>query len=94
MTILLNPEGSSEEKRQPLAPRGYRSLDGMTLGLLGNAKLNADEVLQAIGDLLGERYKLKGVVHRKKPSFSHPVPQQTLDEMVEAADVVLAGVGD
>ena len=47
--ILLNPEGHSEEKRQPLAPRGYKSLDGLTLGLLGNSKLNADEVLQAIG---------------------------------------------
>src|SRR3990172_4677700 len=68
--ILLNPEGHSEEKRQPLAPRGYKSLDGLTLGLLGNSKLNADEVLQAIGELLAERYELKGVVHRRKQALA------------------------
>jgi hypothetical protein len=92
--ILLNPEGSSDEKRQELAPRRYKSLDGMTLGLLGNSKLNADEVLAALGEFLAQRYAIKGIVHRKKTSFSHPAPPAIVDEMVEACDVVLAGVGD
>ena len=92
--ILLNPEGHSEEKRQPLAPRGYKSLDGLTLGLLGNSKLNADEVLQSIGELLAERYELKGVVHRRKQAFSLPAPQPIVDELAAEADVLVAGVGD
>ncbi len=92
--ILLNPEGSSDEKRQPLAPRRYKSLDGLRLGLLGNSKLNADEILAAVGELLAERYAIKGVVHRKKPSFSTPAPQAIVDELAAACDVVLAGVGD
>ena len=92
--ILLNPEGSSDEKRRQLAPRRSKSLDGMTLGLLGNSKLNADEVLAAIGELLAQRYAIKRIVHRKKPSFSHPAPETIVDEMVEACDAVLAGVGD
>jgi hypothetical protein len=92
--VLLNPEGSSAETRSHLAARRYESLDGLRIGLLGNTKLNADEILNAIGDLLGERYNLKEVVSRRKPTFSQPAPQALVDEMVEKCDVVLAGVGD
>ncbi|HEU0074644.1 MAG TPA: hypothetical protein VFS30_11620 [Dehalococcoidia bacterium] len=91
--ILLNPEGSSQEGRELLAPRPG-SLDGKTLGLLSNSKLNADAVLYAIGELLSERYGVKEIVHRTKPSFSLPAPDATFAEMVEGCDVVLAGVGD
>jgi hypothetical protein len=91
--ILLNPEGSSQEGRELLAPRPG-TLDGKTLGLLSNSKLNADAVLYAIGELLAERYGVKEIVHRTKPSFSLPAPDATFDEMVEGCDVVLAGVGD
>ncbi len=91
--ILLNPEGSSQEGRELLAPRPG-TLRGKTLGLLSNSKLNADAVLYAIGELLSERYGVKAVVHHTKPSFSLPAPDATLDEMVEECDAVLAGVGD
>jgi hypothetical protein len=93
-SILLNPEGHSAEARQQLAPRRFTTLDGATLGLLGNSKLNADNVLAALGELLAERYQLKGIVVRSKPSFSHPAPPPLMDEMVTTCDVVIAGVGD
>lgn len=93
-TILLNPEGVSEEAQLPLAPRRYTSLDGKTVGLLGNSKLNADEILLAVGELLGQRYKLKGIVHRRKAYFATPAPQAIVDELAPQVDVLLAGVGD
>ena len=93
-SILLNPEGHSTERREELAPRRFTTLDGARLGLLGNAKLNADAVLAAIGDLLQERYAIESIVARSKPSFSHPAPPPLMDEMVQTCDVVLAGVGD
>ena len=92
--VLLSPEGSSAETLAKLAPRRFKTLDGMRLGLLGNTKLNADEILNAIGDLLAERYQIKSVVRRRKPSFSQPAPPALADEMVGSCDVVLAGVGD
>jgi hypothetical protein len=92
-TILLNPEGSSIEGVRALAARP-KTLNGATIGVLGNSKLNADALLFAIGELLGERYKIKAVVHRTKPSFSLPAPQATIDEMAGACDIVLTGVGD
>jgi hypothetical protein len=93
-SILLNPEGHSEERRQALAPRRFTTLDGARLGLLGNSKLNADAVLAAIGNLLHERYALETIVARTKPSFSHPAPPALVDEMAGACDLVIAGVGD
>jgi hypothetical protein len=91
--ILLNPEGSSQEGHEALASRPG-TLDGKTLGLLSNSKLNADAVLYAIGELLAERFDVKEIVHRTKPSFSLPAPDATFEELVEGCDVVLAGVGD
>ena len=91
--ILLNPEGTSQEDHERLAPRPG-TLNGKTLGLLSNSKLNADAVLYAIGELLAERYGVKAIVHHTKPSFSLPAPDATFDEMVAECDAVLAGVGD
>ena len=93
-SILLNPEGQSQEQRAELAPRRFTSLDGARLGLLGNTKLNADAVLAALGDLMGQRFALESVVTRTKPSFSHPAPPEIVEEMVAKCDVVIAGVGD
>jgi hypothetical protein len=91
--ILLNPEGSSQEGHEPLATRPG-TLSGKTLGLLSNSKLNADAVLYAIGELLAERYGVKTLVHRTKPSFSLPAPEPTFEDLVKECDAVLAGVGD
>ena len=94
MGILLNPAGESRIVNAELAPRRFASLDGLRLGLLGNSKLNADNVLNAVGDLLRDRYDIVTTVHKTKPSFSHPAPDATVEEMVENCDVVIAGVGD
>jgi hypothetical protein len=91
--ILLNPEGTSDEGRAPMARRPG-TLNGRTIGLLSNSKLNADAVLYAVGELLAQRYDVKAVVHRTKPSFSVPAPEATIKELVENCDVVLTGVGD
>jgi hypothetical protein len=92
--VILSPEGTSHAGQHPLAPRRFKTLDGVRLGLLGNSKLNADNVLLAIGDLLQERYALKSVFVRSKPSFGKPAPDDVVEEMVQNSDVVLAGVGD
>jgi hypothetical protein len=92
--VILSPEGTSSAGRHHLAPRRFTTLDGVRLGLLGNSKLNADNVLLAIGDLLQERYALKSVFVRSKPSFGKPAPDNIVAEMVDNADVIVTGVGD
>ena len=92
--VLLDPTGTRQEQAHGLAQRKFKTLDGVRLGLVGNSKLNADEILLAIGELLQERYEIKAVVHDKKPSFSLPVPDDVRDRVLKEADVVIAGVGD
>lgn len=92
--ILMHPGNPPMDSEMKLASRRYRSLDGLRLGLLGNSKLNADNVLNAVGDLLQEQYNIASVVHRTKPSFSHPAPDDIVEEMVANCDIVIAGVGD
>jgi hypothetical protein len=92
--ILLNPTSEGLKDSYNLAPRRFRSLDGVRLGLLGNSKLNADKILDAVGELLSERYAVETVFHRMKPSFSRPVSDELKKEMVSHCDVVIAGVGD
>lgn len=92
--VFLSPEGSSQEKRYPLAPRQYQTLDGLRLGLLGNTKLNADEVLAAVGDLLTRQFNIVAVTRRTKPTFSRPAPPELVEELAASCDIVLTGVGD
>jgi len=92
--VILSPEGQSTERLNELAPRRFKSLDGLTIGLLGNTKLNADAVLDAIGELLSEQYNIEALVHRTKPTFARPAPPELVDEIVEKCDVVITGVGD
>ena len=92
--VILSPEGASETKLHQMAPRRFKSLDGLRIGLLGNNKLNADAVLEAIADLLKERYQVDSVVLRTKPSFARPATDESIDELLEQSDIVLAGVGD
>jgi RNA:NAD 2'-phosphotransferase (TPT1/KptA family) len=92
---ILDPTGSSQEKRYELAPRRLRTLDGARLGLLDNSKLNAADLLAAVGELLKERYAIKSVMVRTKGrGFSYPVEDRIADEMAEQCDVVIAAIGD
>src|SRR5919204_6966818 len=88
---ILSPEGASSAKQHQLAPRRFKSLDGVRLGLLGNSKLNADSVLLAVGDLLKEKYAIESVIIRSKPSFSKPAEEALVQELIDNADVVLTG---
>ena len=94
LEAILSPEGTSHAKQHRLAPRQFKSLDGVRLGLLGNSKLNADAVLLAVADLLKEKYAIESVVMRSKPSFSKPVDDALAQEIIDNADIVLTGVGD
>lgn len=92
--VLLDPTGTKQEQAHGMAERKFTTLDGARLGLVGNSKLNADEILLAIGDALKERYDIVSIVHDKKPSFSLPAPDEIVDKIAREADVVIAGVGD
>ena len=84
----------------PLAPRPD-TLDGRVVGLLPNWRPSAAKLLQAVGQLLSERYRLRAVVLEQP---ARELPQRsgglidalggTLDDLAKRVDVVITATGD
>ena len=70
------------------------TLDGLTLGLLANGKLNSVEMLTAIHDVLADRFEFASVVERNKHNASRPCPEEIIDELVDKCDAVVTSSGD
>ena len=94
MSRLIDPIGKSAEAPSRLSQRRFSDLDGKTIGLLDNGKPNANRVLDAIAELLQERYQVKEIIRLRKNNVSAPAPQAIMEELAEKADVVIVGVGD
>jgi hypothetical protein len=92
--VLLNPTGVSAETEVPLAARKVRDLNGKTVGLLHSTKYNSGRVLDAVAELLEERWSVKTVIRQRKPTFARPVPMDMAKELAERSDVVITGIGD
>lgn len=83
-----------------LAPRPS-TLDGKVVGLLPNWRPSAVHILQAIGTLLEERYRLKAVV-MEQPVRDLPIRtgklldtmREKLDDLARRVDVVITATGD
>lgn len=84
-----------------LAPRP-ETLDGLVLGLFPNWRPSAMHMLKALGALLEERYRLKGVVIQP-PVIENPqgkkgklldVLREQLDEFAQRVDVAIVASGD
>ena len=70
------------------------TLDGARLGLLANGKMNSEEMLTALHDVLADRFAFSSVVERNKMNASRPCPEEIISEMVELCDVVITSSGD
>ena len=83
-----------------LAPRP-ETLDGRVIGLLPNWRPSAVKLLEAVGQLLSERYHLQAMVMEQP---ARELPQRTggiidalggtLDELAKRVDVVITATGD
>ena len=74
--------------------RRPETLDGAVVGLLANGKLNSEELIQMVGEVLADRYEFKSVVSRNKGNASRPCPQDIMDELADQCDVVITASGD
>lgn len=93
-SVLFDPVGATAAAQGTLAPRHVKDLEGRTVGLLLNGKDNADHLLDGIGHLLRERYRIGGIVRERKPSASRPVSDDQARQMAERCDVVVTAIGD
>lgn len=93
-SFLLNPVGRAEAEEAGIAPRPDM-LDGLTVGLVDNMKVNTDLFLERVEGLLTERYGIRRIVRGKKEggAFS-PAPEALIERMSEECDVVIHAFGD
>jgi hypothetical protein len=70
------------------------TLDGLVVGLLANGKLNSEEMLEMVQEILADRYEFKRVIARNKGNASRPCPDDIMSELVEKCDVVITASGD
>jgi hypothetical protein len=83
-----------------LAPRP-ETIDGRVVGLLPNWRPSAVKLLEAVGRLLSERYRVQAVVMEQP---ARELPQRTgglidalggtLDDLARRVDVVVTATGD
>jgi hypothetical protein len=88
---LVNPVVTPQAESIQLAPR-LNGIDGKTIGLWSNNKINADELLSCVEAELRARYDLAGVV---RGSY-HPARVMRPDEWgaVDRCDAVILTHGD
>lgn len=91
--LVLDPTAKANVPEREMAPR-VGSLEGKVVGFLHNFKPNADLVLERIEEVLSARFALKEVVRRRKSDAASGAPQEILDDLAGACDLVINGVGD
>jgi hypothetical protein len=91
---LLNPTGlDSRNVNDDLAPRPA-DLRGLTVGLLGNTKPNAEVLLAEIAGELKRRYDIGEFREYTKDYFGTPVKPELFQQVVDECDLVITAVGD
>lgn len=69
------------------------SLEGKVIGLYDNTKEQADIILEAAGEELKRRFRLKEVLNYRGIHYSKPAPLETIEEMARKCDIVICALG-
>ena len=85
---------SSGARRSLARAAPLAGLEGRTIGILENGKLNAPEMLSEIAALFVARHgcTVRAVYH--KSNASAPAPKETLATAVKEVDFLITGLGD
>ena len=89
---VLDPRLEAEGQDMTMAPP-LETLEGVTLGLLDNAKIGTARFYDHVESILRARYGVREFIRRRKPDSSRPAPAETLGEL-SAADALVSAVGD
>ena len=90
---IVAPEGVVRSEVERLAPR-VKTLNGVVLGILDNAKPNADEMLDAIAERLVADNGVARVVRFSKNVSGVPAKTESIKALAAECSVVITGSGD
>ena len=90
---VLDPTGTLSIATDGMAERPD-SLAGKRIGLLSNDKLNSEALLDAIYDVLAERFDVSTSHRINKGDASRPAEPEFLSDFSNQVDVALLANGD
>ena len=90
---VLDPTFERVVSQQGMADRP-ETLNGAVVGLMANNKKNAEPLLEAIYDVLSERFEFRGRHAVNKGDASRPAEPELLDKLATEVDVVITSNGD
>jgi hypothetical protein len=90
---IHDPTFEAPAGRLAYAPRP-RSLQGLRIGLVDNTKVNADQLLLRIAQVLERDHGARSHWIRRKKNAAVSVHPELVAEFREHCDVVVAGIGD
>ncbi len=90
---LYDPTVPGPERNFSRAP-ALGSLDGKTIGVLENGKLNAVSMLQETAALFAARHGCEVLPLYSKSNASAPAPAETLAAAAKDVDFLITGLGD
>ena len=81
-------------ERHAVRAAALASLDGKTIGILENGKLNAENLLRETAQVFADRHGCRIHPVYSKTNASAPAPAETLSEAAARVDFLVTGLGD
>ena len=90
---LYDPTSSVPTRKSHRAA-ALSALEGKTIGILENGKLNAEEMLREVAALFEQRHGCNVHAVYSKSNASAPAPAATLTKAAQEVDFLITGLGD
>ena len=91
--LWVSPEAPAQKtvgaERHSLSNEG-----ALRLGILDNAKSNADHLLEMLVESLQAATPVSSVIRRRKPGPAFPAKPEILDDLAREADFVISAMAD
>ena len=91
--LLFDPTDKVERPHKEFASR-LDTLAGTTVGLLDISKSKGVFFLDRVEEVLREKYGVKEVLRRMKPTVARPAPEPIRIELTEKCDAVIEALSD
>ena len=92
---VMDPRGETPDASECVyGASGTPSLDGVTLGLVDNTKINAGKLLDRLSSLLEEEAPDARIVRFSKPDATRPAPPNLVKQITEECDAAVLAIGD
>lgn len=93
MLKIMDPTGEIDAPVLTLNPMPP-SLSGMTIGIVDNAKPNADHVLGRLAHAAVESFGAVDVTSLRKRSEAEPAPPEDLDRLARTVHLAVGGLAE